>query len=57
MTELPDNSDRVPRPALLDVSGRRVRSLVPGANDVGALAQGVYFVRSRDAVYSIRLVD
>jgi hypothetical protein len=30
---------------LLDVSGRKVIDLEPGANDVSALAPGVYFVR------------
>jgi phosphoribosylformylglycinamidine (FGAM) synthase PurS component len=32
---------------LLDVSGRRVLDLLPGANDVRALAPGVYFVREQ----------
>jgi len=45
MTELPGNSDRVPRPALLDISGRKVLDLLPGANDVSQLAPGIYFVR------------
>jgi len=31
--------------ALLDVSGRKVLDLHPGANDVRALAPGVYFIR------------
>ncbi|MEO0078557.1 MAG: SBBP repeat-containing protein, partial [candidate division WOR-3 bacterium] len=31
-------------PALLDASGRRVMKLDPGANDLGQLAPGVYFV-------------
>ena len=35
---------------LLDISGRRVLDLVPGANDVSGLAPGVYFVRWRSAV-------
>jgi hypothetical protein len=30
---------------LLDSSGRKVLDLHPGANDVRALAPGVYFVR------------
>ena len=30
---------------LLDAAGRRVTELHPGANDVRALAPGVYFVR------------
>ena len=33
------------RAELLDVSGRQVMNLRPGANDVRALAPGVYFVR------------
>jgi hypothetical protein len=32
------------RAALLDVSGRKVMDLVPGANDVSRLAPGVYFI-------------
>jgi hypothetical protein len=36
---------------LLDISGRKVLELRPGANDVSRLAPGVYFVRSeRSAV-------
>ena len=31
---------------LLDISGRKVLELQPGANDVRGLAPGVYFVRS-----------
>jgi len=34
------------RAELLDVSGRRVLDLHPGANDVSRLAPGVYFVRA-----------
>jgi hypothetical protein len=34
---------------LLDASGRRVLDLVPGANDVGVLSPGVYFVREAQA--------
>jgi len=30
---------------LLDISGRKVLTLRPGANDVRALAPGVYFVK------------
>jgi DNA-binding beta-propeller fold protein YncE len=33
------------RAALMDVSGRKVMDIRPGANDVRALAPGVYFVR------------
>jgi hypothetical protein len=34
---------------LLDISGRRVLDLRPGANDVSRLAPGVYFVRQAQA--------
>jgi hypothetical protein len=34
---------------LLDISGRKVLTLQPGANDVRALAPGVYFVRDAQA--------
>ncbi len=34
---------------LLDVTGRKVRDLHPGVNDVRALAPGVYFVREAQA--------
>ena len=35
---------------LLDISGRNVLDLKPGANDVRALAPGVYFVREASDV-------
>jgi hypothetical protein len=38
----PETGDRT---ALMDVSGREVLVLSPGANDLRALASGVYFVR------------
>jgi len=38
-----------PKPCLLDISGRKVMNLRPGANDVRALAPGVYFVREAQA--------
>jgi hypothetical protein len=38
--------DRVPRPALLDISGRKALDLRPGPNDISHLAPGVYFVRT-----------
>jgi YVTN family beta-propeller protein len=44
MTGLAGNSDRAPRPTLLDVTGRRVMDLRAGANDISRLAPGVYFV-------------
>jgi hypothetical protein len=37
------------RAELLDISGRKVLDLKPGANDVRALAPGVYFVREAQA--------
>jgi hypothetical protein len=46
MTELPGNSDRVPRPFLFDHTGRRVLQLRPGPNDLWRLPAGVYFVKS-----------
>ncbi len=39
--------DRVPRPVLLDITGREVMSIVPGENDVSHLASGIYFVQER----------
>ena len=43
LSEVPS---RKPQAAsLLDISGRKVMNLRPGANDVRALAPGVYFVR------------
>jgi YVTN family beta-propeller protein len=53
ITELPGNSDRVPGPTLLDISGRRVLDLHPGANDVRHLAPGVYFVREAQAIRKV----
>jgi len=37
------------RAELLDASGRKVMDLQPGANDVGRLSPGVYFVRDAQA--------
>jgi len=37
------------RAALLDISGRKVLDLRPGANDVPALAPGIYFIRAPEA--------
>jgi hypothetical protein len=39
------NEKREARSELRDISGRKVADLHPGANDVRALAPGVYFVR------------
>jgi len=44
-SELPERNSVMSRAALLDISGRKVLDLNPGANDVRALAPGVYFVR------------
>jgi len=41
--------------ALLDISGRKVMDLAPGANDVSRLAPGVYFVHSEPLAVSGRL--
>ena len=58
MTELPERNEArtapkvipvMSRAALLDVSGRGVLDLHPGANDVRALPPGVYFVRMAEA--------
>jgi YVTN family beta-propeller protein len=43
---LPEAPSRKPQAAsLLDISGRKVLDLHPGANDVRVLAPGVYFIR------------
>ncbi len=44
------------RDALLDISGRKVMSLQPGANDVSGLAPGVYFVRAAERASIVRKV-
>lgn len=51
---LPGPTPLCPSPLLLDASGRCVKSLVPGANDVSGLAAGVYFLRA--AALTRRLV-
>jgi len=53
---LSGNSDRVPRPALLDAAGRQVMRLKPGANDVDGLSPGVYFIRRDGGTVSRRVV-
>ena len=51
MTEIRSGtSDRVPRPALLDATGRKVMELQAGPNDVRRLAPGVYFGRQASGV-------
>ncbi|MFO7639271.1 MAG: hypothetical protein R6X14_08300 [bacterium] len=52
----PGDFGSCPKPALLDISGRKVMELVPGENDVRHLAPGVYFVRRQDTGESGRLV-
>jgi hypothetical protein len=42
---LPEGTNQRQAARLLDISGRKVMDLSPGANDVQALAPGVYFVR------------
>jgi hypothetical protein len=39
----------VPKAALLDISGRKVMAVTPGANDVSHLSPGVYFVSEAQA--------
>jgi hypothetical protein len=55
--EIPGQSPTVPIFALLDISGRKVRDLRPGPNDVSRLAPGVYFVSVRSAVSGRRSAD
>jgi hypothetical protein len=43
-------------PSLLDISGREVLDLRPGANDIRALAPGVYFVRGAQAQAARKVV-
>jgi hypothetical protein len=45
--EAANGAGRMANGALIDISGRRVLDLSPGANDVRALAPGVYFVRQQ----------
>ena len=54
---LSEASGLKPQPAgwLLDISGRKVLELKPGANDVRALAPGVYFVREEPQAASHKL--
>jgi hypothetical protein len=55
---VPLASDNRPQAAswLLDISGRRVLDLQPGANDVRGLAPGVYFVREQAQAQSVSKV-
>jgi YVTN family beta-propeller protein len=48
---LPEAGGRKPQAAsLLDISGRKVLDLSPGANDVRALPPGVYFIKEQSVV-------
>jgi hypothetical protein len=49
MGTVPSGTAPIFGPSLLDASGRKVLDLHPGANDVRALAPGVYFVREAQA--------
>jgi hypothetical protein len=51
--ELPGRNSVMSRAALLDISGRKVLELHPGANDVCSLAPGVYFVRQASQVAKV----
>jgi len=44
--------EHVASSVLLDISGRKVMDLKPGANDVRALAPGVYFIRTEPSAVS-----
>ncbi len=44
-SELPERNSVMSRAALLDVGGRKVMNLQPGANDVSRISPGVYFIR------------
>jgi hypothetical protein len=46
----------VPKAVLLDACGRKVLDLKPGANDVRALAPGVYFVRESPAIRRVTVL-
>jgi len=52
---LPQSLDPSIPSCLLDISGREIMNLKPGANDVRALAPGVYFVREQPQAASSKL--
>lgn len=54
-SELPECNSVMSRAALLDAAGRLVAVLHRGANDVSALAPGVYFVREEPQAASHKL--
>jgi len=45
-----------PKPILLDIAGRKVFDLKPGANDVGRLAPGVYFIQGQKGSATTKVV-
>jgi len=52
---LPTSASPKPQAAsLLDISGRKVMDLHPGANDIRTLAPGVYFVREESQAASLK---
>jgi tRNA U34 2-thiouridine synthase MnmA/TrmU len=53
---IPEQEGWLDREKLLDISGRKVMSLQPGANDVSGLAPGVYFVRAAERASIVRKV-
>jgi hypothetical protein len=56
MTETAEVSDRVPRPALLDIGGRKIMDLRPGANDVRELTPGIYFAQEAQTQPVLKVV-
>jgi hypothetical protein len=48
------NGQRTAVGALIDISGRKVLGLKPGANDVSRLAPGVYFVQEKPQAASFK---
>ena len=54
--DLPSSLDPSLPSCLLDITGRKVLDLKPGANNTGRLAPGVYFVRGKDPGASRRVV-
>jgi hypothetical protein len=54
--DLPTSLDPSLPSCLLDITGRKVLDLKPGANNTGRLAPGVYFVRGKDHGASRRVI-
>lgn len=53
---MPDVPGRTARTALLDIGGREVMNVKPGANPVNHLAPGVYYLRTEDATEVAKVV-